>query len=623
MPDWSYQTVFKPILFRLPPRAGRSIALGVMGRLGRSRLGRRVIEFMGHFQIEPELKCVHDNLIFPSPVGIGCRLDPELRAQRALSRFGVGMLEIGPVTAAASHAPVLTLIPKCEEVGYSSGAEIVSIDHAVELLRRPFEIPVFARIKADDPTVLQVIERLHERVDGFILEPSDSSEMTALVQLVRERKRKLLLHVTNENAGNVANWKDSHQPDGFVAEGSCNSSNNSLRFGKSAFPDTLKLARQIRSQVGPDLLVISTGGIHEPGEGVQLLEAGADLVLVDTGMVFSGPGLPKRINDAALSYLPQYRESPRARTSTPPPTRLSWFWTLLMGTGLFLGGVIAFLIAVTHVILPYDESQSGLTRADLMRINDKLLDFMQHDRVTVAGTMFGLGILYIALSWNGSRRGWHWAHLASVSSAFIGFFSFFLFLGFGYFDPFHAFVTAIMFQLLVMAMHSEMPPVTKRGLPELTNDAAWKRSQWGQLILVVHGAALIVAGATISCFGITSVFVPEDLDFMQTTYDEICTTDPLLVPLVAHDRATFGGMTLSTGVTILLCALWGFRRGNRWLWRALMLGGTLCYLTTLWVHLKVGYTNLTHLLPVYFGLSMLWLTGVLSHEHLCSEKFEE
>ncbi|MCH5377908.1 MAG: dihydroorotate dehydrogenase, partial [Planctomycetes bacterium] len=265
----------------------------------------------------------------------------------------------------------------------------------------------------------------------------------------------------------------------------------------------------------------------------------------------------------------------------------------------------------------------GLTRVDLMRINEKLLDFMQHDRVTVAGTMFGLGILYVALSWNGSRRGWHWAHVACVASAFVGCFSFFLFLGFGYFDPFHAFVTAILFQFLIMALHSDLPPVTNRTLPELTNDAAWRRSQWGQFFLVIHGAALIVAGATISCFGITSVFVPEDLQFMETSYETICTTDPLLLPLVAHDRATFGGMTLATGVTILLCALWGFRRGNRWLWNALMISGTICYLTTLWVHWKVGYTIWTHLVPVYIGLSLLWLTGGLSHGHLCAVKYAD
>ena len=52
--------------------------------------------------------------------------------------------------------------------------------------------------------------------------------------------------------------------------------------------------------------------------------------------------------------------------------------------------------------------------------------------------------------WGGIRRGLHWAKTTVVASAFTGFLSFFLFLGFGYFDPLHAFVTAILFQFALM-----------------------------------------------------------------------------------------------------------------------------------------------------------------------------
>ena len=48
------------------------------------------------------------------------------------------------------------------------------------------------------------------------------------------------------------------------------------------------------------------------------------------------------------------------------------------------------------------------------------------------------------------RRGAHWAQVAVLSSAFAGFVSLFGFLGFGYFDPFHAFVSAILFQFLLL-----------------------------------------------------------------------------------------------------------------------------------------------------------------------------
>ena len=59
----------------------------------------------------------------------------------------------------------------------------------------------------------------------------------------------------------------------------------------------------------------------------------------------------------------------------------------------------------------------------------------------------------------------------------------------------------------------------------------------GQLLFVAHGFAITVAGIVISIIGSTTVFVPEDLEFMRVTGDDLWGAHPQLVPLVAHDRA--------------------------------------------------------------------------------------
>lgn len=617
MPDWSYRTLFRPALFQLSPETARSMAFGVMGHLGRSWWGRHVIEFMGHFKLEPQLESQHSGLTFVSPVGLGCRLDPQLSAHEALAKFGIGFIELGPVTADPVQPTKIVLHRADEEVEFSPCEELVCLDSAHNLLKRPFDVPVFVRIRADDPTADKVIHELAGQVEGFILVGGTNQD---LIDLVQQHNRQVFLHLTPETFESFVALNDTSSIAGYVVEGVCESNCESRRLGKSSYPQTLSLVEIVRKKVGETPTIIATGGIHEPGDGWQLLQSGADLVLVDSGMVFSGPGLPKRINEAVLSY----RVTPEkcSRTARVRPAQMSWFWTLLLGIGLFCGGVLAFLIAITRVVLPYDEAHSGLTRTDLLAINDKLLDFMQHDRVTLAATMLGLGVIYLTLSWQGSRGGHHWAYKAIISSAFVGFFSFFLFLGFGYFDPFHAFVTAIMFQFLALAMHSDLPTIKHRPLPELTNDADWQRSQWGQLLMVVHGATLIVAGCVICGFGVTTVFIEDDLNFMETSYDEICVANPMLLPLVAHDRATFGGMTLSTGLAVLMSALWGFRRGHRWLWKALMTGGTICYVMTLWIHWKVGYVSQRHMIPVYLGIAMLWTSGCLSYKHLCTVNYK-
>src|SRR6185437_15832339 len=139
-------------------------------------------------------------------------------------------------------------------------------------------------------------------------------------------------------------------------------------------------------------------------------------------------------------------------------------------------------------------------------------------------------------------------------------------LGYGYLDPFHAFVTAVLFQLLLLGVHSPLGPPPLPDAPALVGDGRWRMSLWGQLILIGHATALIVAGVVICGYGVTCVFVPEDLEFMQTTAEALKQANPNLLPLIAHDRATFGTQLVAAGLVLLLPALWGFRPASAWLW---------------------------------------------------------
>src|SRR5262245_57246631 len=97
MPDWSYRTVLRPALFRLPVAFARDLSLRVMGPLGRSSAGRLLIDFLGHMRAPAALRHTLMGLPMPSRAGLGCGLDPDLRAVEALSRFGVGFVEAGPI----------------------------------------------------------------------------------------------------------------------------------------------------------------------------------------------------------------------------------------------------------------------------------------------------------------------------------------------------------------------------------------------------------------------------------------------------------------------------------------------------------------------------------------------
>src|SRR5688572_24262749 len=98
MPDWFYRTVSQPILFRFSAPRARDFALGFMGGLSRLPFGPYLIDFLGHMRAHPWLTQTCSELGFPTAVGIGPWLDTHAVATKALARFGVGFIEVGPVT---------------------------------------------------------------------------------------------------------------------------------------------------------------------------------------------------------------------------------------------------------------------------------------------------------------------------------------------------------------------------------------------------------------------------------------------------------------------------------------------------------------------------------------------
>src|SRR5262249_26355040 len=152
----------------------------------------------------------------------------------------------------------------------------------------------------------------------------------------------------------------------------------------------------------------------------------------------------------------------------------NWFWALLMGLGMLVVSVLALAIAATRVVLAYDEAFVGLNRAQLQSVNPRLLPFMAHDRISLAGTMMTTGILYTSLAAVGGRRGLLGARVPGTPSAGPGFGFFFFFLGFGYFAPSPPFVTAVLFHFFLLMIHSRLAPPSSFPPPGPHDDRRWR-----------------------------------------------------------------------------------------------------------------------------------------------------
>lgn len=626
MPDWFYRTVSQPVLFALPAPLARDFALGFIGRLARLPFGPYLIDFLGHMRADPRLRRSLLDTDFPTAVGLGPRLDTRLVAIEALSRFGVGFIEVGPVSVEGSEPAVKRLR---EQEALWIGAGSISLAECNRRLRRTVnvKVPVIVRLDHTETDASRLISELDSsvRLVSIPLEPGWtpdrwSQHIDSVVAAARSAAtpRHLLLCVDADHDLEVAaiEMALSKGVGGLHVDGSLKGDAGGRLVGLPVREQALSLVRRLRQLT--EVALIASGGIHEPEHALDLRSAGADLVQVDTGLIYTGPGLPKRINDSLLFETTRHEPLPAVQRFT----ELTWFWTTLMGAGMVIGGFLALAIAATKVVLPYDEAFLGMPMHELTTINPNLLAFMSHDRVTLAGVMIAVGLLYVALSVFGVRRGLHWARQTVFISAFTGFVSFFLFLGFGYLDTFHAFVTVALLQLLLLGIHSRLGVYTPKTRPDLRGDTTWRLALWGQLLLVIHGSALLGAGAVIALIGVTHVFVHEDLEFLGTTASTLLSANPRLVPLVAHDRATLGGMLLASSWVFLLPALWGFRRGAKWLWWTTLIAAGIAYTAAIAVHYTVGYLSFKHLLPAFGGFGLLLVGLVLSYPFLCRKNLE-
>jgi hypothetical protein len=285
----------------------------------------------------------------------------------------------------------------------------------------------------------------------------------------------------------------------------------------------------------------------------------------------------------------------------------------LTGFLLILAGLFAFFLGVSKQFLPHDVAYLGMTPEALCAINEcRIVHFMIHDRVSFGGTLVALGTLYLWLAAFPLKRGETWAWWLFALSGALGFASFLLYLGYGYLDTWHGVATLGMLPIYLVGMFRSFQNLDRSNGPAtLFRPGApidWQSTEGrGRILLIATAASIAAGGFVIMMVGITSVFVPQDLTFMQITVEELHAISPRLVPLIAHDRAGFGGGVFCCGVTLFFC-LWCSPL-TRSLWQATLIAGLAGFGTAVIVHLPIGYTDLFHLTPAVLGALML-LTGL-------------
>ncbi|MBK8497725.1 MAG: quinone-dependent dihydroorotate dehydrogenase [Flavobacteriales bacterium] len=341
--------IIRPLLFLLPPeRAHRitfallDVAARVPGMLalagGRKPPAKAAVEVMG--------------LCFPSPVGLAAGMDKDAKHVDALSALGFGHIEIGTVTPLAqpgNERPRLFRLPKdlalINRMGFNNGG----VEAAVRRLKkRKPGILVGGNIGRNKATpneravddYVKCFEALHPVVDYFTVNVSSPNtaglrelqDKGPLLDLLRELvvrnaqpHRPILLKIAPDLsdaqlddvcvvvkesgiAGVIAtNTTISREglrtpPDEVAAMGMGGLSGVPVRARST------EVVRYLRERLPRPMVIIGVGGIDSAEAAMEKIQAGADPVQVYTGLIYEGPALISRINeafvrsDACLSY---------------------------------------------------------------------------------------------------------------------------------------------------------------------------------------------------------------------------------------------------------------------------------------------------------------------------------
>src|SRR3979490_1168463 len=146
MPDWSYRTILRPILFRMSPEAARNLAGGFMGTPARWPLGTPLTALMGPMRPDDRLRQSVGGVEFPTRAGGGACVDSRFAAPRAFSRFGVAFLEVGPIAIDPVWGGAIERNDAAETLIFHAPLERPCLEDVVHRLNDLGNIPILVRL---------------------------------------------------------------------------------------------------------------------------------------------------------------------------------------------------------------------------------------------------------------------------------------------------------------------------------------------------------------------------------------------------------------------------------------------------------------------------------------------
>ncbi len=336
-----YKSLIRPILFKFDPEKVHYFTFNLIrvfhkipgvGSLLRS------IYLVNDKRLERNLF----GLTFKNPVGLAAGFDKNAVLYNELADFGFGFIEIGTVTPKGQEGnPKKRLFRLVEDEGIINrmGFNNEGLDAAIEQLKgNKGKLIIGGNIGKNTTTApedytkdyLECFNALHPYVDYFVLNVScpnvsshaklnDKDYLEELIETVKkantafQNQKPILLKIAPDlNEGQLDEIIDlvaNTNLDGVIASNTSTSRSN-LKASKSQLEEignggvsgkplatkSTEVIRYLHTKSKGAFPIIGVGGIHTAKDAIEKLKAGASLVQIYTGFIYSGPSLVKQIN---------------------------------------------------------------------------------------------------------------------------------------------------------------------------------------------------------------------------------------------------------------------------------------------------------------------------------------
>ncbi|MBL6649372.1 MAG: quinone-dependent dihydroorotate dehydrogenase [Flavobacteriaceae bacterium] len=339
-----YKSFIRPIFFRFDAEKVHDFTFLILGILGKFPFIFWFLSF--YYSISnSKLNTKLFGINFPNPVGLAAGLDKNAKLIRQFSSLGFGFIEIGTVTPkpqVGNPKKRLFRLINDNAIINRMGFNNDGIEKIASRLRNKGNVIVGGNIGKNKITPIEnaisdyliSFDYLFEFVDYFAVNVS-SPNTENLRELQHQDKLKVLLNsIQNNNKSrekpkpillkiapdlsktqllNIIKIVKETNLDGIIAtnttiERTALKSNSILinqKGGLSGAPlkdRSNEVIRFIYKNSNGSIPIIGVGGIMSPNDALEKIKAGASLVQLYTGFIYSGPTLVKQINKSILNY---------------------------------------------------------------------------------------------------------------------------------------------------------------------------------------------------------------------------------------------------------------------------------------------------------------------------------